>query len=455
MNDWTRQANRCCIGLVAVATLGLAGAPRSAAAESPPNVIIIYTDDQGTLDLGVYGSTDLVTPHQDALAESGVRFTQFYAAPVCTPSRVGLLTGKSTQRAGVPDTLPAVPGQTAGLDPSQFTLVDLFGDAGYATAHMGKWHLGFAKDKQPLAHGFDHTFGHIGGCIDNYSHFYYWRGPNRHDLNRNGEAVYYPGEYFPDLMLRETKEFIDLHRDQPFFVYFALNTPHYPYQGNPKWLAHYHEQGVPYPRNLYAAALSTQDDIIGRLIAHLEALGLRERTIVIFQSDNGHSTEERAHSGGGNAGPYRGAKASLFEGGIRVPAAISWPGRLPAGAVRGQVAANSDWLPTLAELCDLSLPDEEREGKSLVPLIDDDSAPSPHADGFCWEFRKQWVARKGAWKLHGNPMDTTDRANPPDLPERFLVNLDEDPGERNNLAQTYPEKVRELEALYLAWKQSF
>ena len=163
----------------------------------------------------------------------------------------------------------------------------------------------------PLAQGFDSSFGHMGGCIDNYSHYYYWSGPNRHDLNRDGREVQEPGRFFGDLMVEEGTRFLRQNKDRPFFLYFAINEPHYPYQGEPKWLKRYAH--LKHPRNLYAAFLSTMDERIGRLIAELDALGLRERTIVIVQSDHGHSTEERAFYGGGSAGPYRKAgQGSLF-----------------------------------------------------------------------------------------------------------------------------------------------
>jgi arylsulfatase A len=417
-----------------------------------PNVIVIYTDDQGTLDLNSYGSKDLVTPHMDALVASGIRFTQFYAAPVCTPSRVSLLTGMSPQRAGVEGNISAVSGQTAGLSTELFTMVDLFKNAGYRAGHIGKWHLGFAEDKQPLAHGFDYSFGHLVGCIDNYSHFYYWRGPNRHDLQRNGEEVFHDGEFFPELMLTEAKAFIDESAESPFFLFFALNTPHYPYQGYPRWLEYYNEKGVPYPRNLYAAFLSTQDEIIGRLIQHLDTNKLREDTIIIFQSDNGHSTEERAHFGGGNTGVYRGAKAGLFEGGIRVPAAISWPAVLPAGETRDQLSVNTDWLPTLAELCELEMPTAEIEGKSLVPVIADGAAADVHDGVYHWEFRDQWAVREGDWKLLFNPVDKSEKAPLGESDMFFLVDLANDPGELTNLAVRYPEKVAQLRDSYRLWK---
>ncbi len=410
-----------------------------------PNVIIIYTDDQGTVDLNCFGAEDLVTPHTDKLVESGVKFTQFYGHTVCSPSRAGLLTGKTPERAGVQGNV----GARGGLGDDQYTMADMFKDAGYKTALIGKWHLGESEDKQPGAKGFDYSFGHLGGCIDNYSHFFYWAGPNRHDLYRNGEEIFYCGEFFPDLMVKEASLFMEENKRNPFFLYFSLNTPHYPYQGTPEWINLYQEKGVAYPRDLYAAFISTQDEKIGELLQKLEDLGLRENTIVIFQSDNGHSTEQRAHYGGGSAGIYRGAKFSLFEGGIRVPAAISWPAGLNSGQVRDQMAVNADWMPTLADLCGINLDTRELDGRSLVPVIQDENAESQHINGYCWQFQNHWAARKGEWKLLGNPRIQHEEFLPAD--SLFLVNLKNDPGEMNNLAEENPGKVKELKNLYEKW----
>ena len=155
--------------------------------------------------------------------------------------------------------------------PPQATLAKMFKAAGYATAHIGKWHLGFTPETMPNGQGFDYSFGHMGGCIDNFSHFFYWEGPNRHDLYRNGQEVYYPGRFFPDLMVEEARRFLKENRQRPFFLYFAFNMPHYPYQAEPKWLEHY--KGLPYPRNLYAAFVSTLDDRVGALLKTVDELG--------------------------------------------------------------------------------------------------------------------------------------------------------------------------------------
>ena len=414
-----------------------------------PNVIVIMTDDQGTADLGAAGATDVQTPHLDAIARRGIRFSQFYAAaPVCSPSRAGLLTGRHPRRAGMPSNARSEAGE-AGMPTSEVTIAEMLKAAGYATGHVGKWHLGFSPETMPLAQGFDFSFGHMGGCIDNYSHFVYWGGPNRHDLFRDGREVQYPGRFFGDLMVEEAAGFLERNRDRPFFLYFAINAPHYPLQGDPKWLAHF--AALKHPRNLYAAFLSTMDERIGRLMQKLDSLGLRERTIVIVQSDHGHSTEERAFFGGGSAGIYRGAKFSLFEGGIRVPAILSWPGHVPEKQVRSQVAYGCDWLPTVAELCGVKLPAVTLDGKSLAAVLKDARMPSPH-NVLHWQIGDSWAVREGDWKLLFNVNDTSERSPGSVIPGAFLVNLRNDPSEKTNLAAAHPEIVTRLKRLRGEWE---
>jgi len=395
-----------------------------------PNVIIIFTDDQGTLDMNCYGAKDLETPHMDRLAKRGVRFTQFYsAAPVCSPSRVGLLTGRTPQHGGLSGNVR--PG-SEGMPTQQITIAEELKKAGYATAHIGKWHLGHHKETLPNGQGFDHSFGHHLGCIDNYSHFFYWNGPNRHDLWRNGKEVFYNGEFFPDLMVKEAGEFIEKNKEEPFFIYFAMNTPHYPYQGGPEWLDHYKD--LSYPRNLYAAFLSTMDERIGELVTKVDEAGLKEDTIIIFQSDHGASKEVRAHGGGGSAGPHRGAKFSLYEGGIRVPAMISWPGTLPANEVRNQMATGCDWYPTILEFCGVKPAGHRLDGKSLVPVIGSEEAESRH-EAFHWKSGPAVAVREGKWKLimSGKKVE--------------LYDLPNDLGEASNLAEQEREVVKRMKKL--------
>jgi len=412
-----------------------------------PNVLIIYTDDQGSIDANCYGSTDLATPHIDRLAATGVRFTQMLApSAICSASRAGLLTGRFPARAGVPGNVSSTEGQS-GMPTEELTMAELLRSSGYRTAHVGKWHLGYDEPTMPNAQGFDSSYGHMGGCIDNYSHFFYWQGPNRHDLWRDGREIHEDGAYFGDTMVREVKRVIDERGEDPFFLYWAINWPHYPLQGTDKWREHY--QDLESPRSLYAAFLSSMDERIGWVVDHLESAGIREDTIILFQSDHGHSVEERTHGGGGNPGPYRGAKGNLFEGGIRVPSIISWRGSLPEGAVRDQFATGCDWWPTLAELTGTAIPESHHlDGRSLVSVIRTPDAPSPHKR-FFWLLGKgagaQWAVREGSWKLLGNARDTrAPQSVTAEDRKGFLVNLDDDLGESRNVAAEHPEIVERL-----------
>jgi arylsulfatase A len=429
---------RCLLCFIGI----LAASPALWAAERP-NVLLILVDDLGSLDLNCYGSSDLATPSLNGLAERGVRFTQFYAsAPVCSASRVGFLTGRFPVRAGQPGNGP--------LAAEEVTIAELFRDAGYDTGHVGKWHLGKVETQRPQGQGFRTSYGHMEGCIDNYAHFFYWAGPNRHDLWRDGIEIWEDGKFFPDLMVRECKAFVDQPRDEPFLLYWAFNAPHYPYQGTDRWRKHY--DGVSSPRDKYAAFVSTMDESIGKVLQHLQEKKLDRNTIVVFQSDHGHSTETRAYGGGGNSGLYRGAKFSLFEGGIRVPAIVSWPDHIPAGETRGQLATGCDWLPTLARYCDVDVDQSRLDGKPLQTVIESDSAASPHKM-FQWQFgggkEPQWAVREGDWKLIGNALDTSEsqitRQGNGRLKEKlFLVNLAEDISEKTNVAKDNKTTVERL-----------
>ncbi|WMI64518.1 sulfatase-like hydrolase/transferase [Aestuariibaculum sp. YM273] len=430
--------------------LVLTGMHLFAQSSKNPNVIVIYTDDQGAIDLGSYGANDIYSPNIDQLAQEGTRFTQAYvAAPVCAPSRAALLTGRYPQNAELTGNTSAEPG-SSGLPAEQYTLAELFKDNGYKTGHIGKWHLGMNEASSPNGQGFDYSFGHLRGCIDNYSHFFYWEGPNTHDLYENGKEVFYDGQYFPDLASDKAINYVEEHKDEPFFMYYAINMPHYPYQPTQKWRDYY--KNMEKPRGDYAAFISTIDERIGILIDKLDDLGIRENTIIIYQSDNGYSTETRAFGGGGNAGPYRGAKSSLFEGGIRLPTIISWKNHLPENIVNDEFLMNIDWMPTLAKLCKLDKIETEIDGIDMSGMIKRPNTASKRTSAF-WKYGKQWVVRKGNWKLIGFPKDTSHKGEL-NLEEDalFLSDLSQDVSEMTNLASKYPEKVKELTQEFLAWK---
>jgi arylsulfatase A-like enzyme len=253
-------------------------------------------------------------------------------------------------------------------------------------------------------------------------------------------------------MVEQGQAFIEASRDTPFFLYWAINLPHYPLQGTDRWRRRYAHIKDP-KRRKYAAFVSSMDESIGSLLEILDRHQLRENTIIIFQSDHGHSHEDRTFGGGGSAGPYRGAKFSLFEGGIRVPAIISWPGKLPRGAVRDQLCTACDWLPTIADLCEVKLPDRKLDGTSIRPVIQSSEAMTPHRT-FHWQTgRDQWAVRSGDWKLIGNPRDTSNQAALTPQDRLFLSNLAQDHTEMKNQAADHPDIVKRLQTLHAEWKQ--
>ncbi len=442
----------------------LSARPAWPAETRKPNVLLIFTDDQGTLDAGCYGSDDLYTPAMDGLARTGVRFTQAYSHTVCCPARALLLTGRHPQRSGIinwtqSDAHDAEPG--LNMPKAEVTLAEVLKEAGYATALFGKWHLGADLAHGPLEQGFDHFYGHRGGFIDNYKH-YFLHQKGFHDLYEGKREVFARGSYFPDLVTQRAEQFIEAHRDRPFFMYLAFNIPHYPEQADAQFAARYRD--LPEPRRSYAQMISTVDDRIGRVVAKLAASGLREDTIIIFMSDNGHSTETYKikagdhasglplghdygpHGGGGNTGKWRGMKGNFFEGGLRVPAIISYPRALPQGIVREQAITGADWYPTVLALCGVAAPKVKLDGKSLLPIIESASAPTRHKV-MHWQWQAGWAVRRGNWKLINDPR------NPQKMNEAkvFLGRLDGDAPEAKNYAGERPELVAELTKLHEAW----
>ncbi len=416
-----------------------------------PNVIFILTDDQGNKDLGCYGSEDILTPNLDKLAENGTRFTQLYAtSSACSPSRASIMTGKNPHASHLGQNA-SPKNKHAGMPSDQITIAENFKEAGYSTAHIGKWHLGHSKDTRPLGQGFDYSFGHMVGCIDNYSHFFYWNGANRHDLWENDKEVFFDGKYFPALMVDKAKTFIDKNENQSFFMYFAMNTPHYPLQPAQKWRNHY--KNLEMPRRDYAAFTSTADEYIGNLINYLEDKDILDNTIIVYMSDHGHSSEERNFGEAGSAGIYRGCKFSLFEGGIRVPSIISWKNHLPVGKVNDEFLISVDWMPTLMDLCDIKKTSNKIEGRSMVPVITK-GKKSTH-DVFYWKLGNQWMVREGNWKLIGNPQDATNKYKlDKEKDALFLTNLEQDITEATNLANQYPKIVKKMLKMYKGWEYS-
>ena len=422
-----------------------------------PNVVILFTDDQGTLDANCYGSKDLYTPNIDKLAKNGVKFTQAYAHTVCCPSRAMLMTGRHPQRSGVhhwtQGNMNAKKGINMALE--EVTLAEALKDTGYRTALFGKWHLGAHKDYGPKKQGFDEFFGIRDGFIDNYNH-YFLHGTGFHDLYEGTTPVKAPGEYFPELMTQRALKFIDENKCRPFFLYVPFNIPHYPEQSLKKFEVQYADLKDE-ARKSYGAIVSTTDHYMGQILNKLEEHQLTNNTIVIFMSDNGHSEETgnrirvekhksglpKGHfygaSGGGYTGKWIGHKGTFLEGGIRVPAIISYPSKLPKGETRDQAITAMDWMPTVLELCKVDHKGPKMDGHSLMEIIESNEAKSEYKDMY-WAWGSQWAVRDGDWKLIGNQ----DRSI-------SLLNITESNPEQKNYIQDKPDLAKRLRGLRDAW----
>ncbi len=433
----------------------------ASAAQTPkrPNFIVLYTDDQGIGDLGCYGAKDLKTPHLDRLAARGIRLTSWYSnSPVCSPSRAALMTGLFPHRTGIRNFLAGRANRDIpGLRPTEVTLPGLLKHAGYQTAAVGKWHLGSAPESRPLNQGFDQFFGFYSGWIDNYSHRYYQMtagSPQEiyHDMWRDEAEAWEEPTYHTELFTREAKTFIEKQTAaHPFFLYLAYGAPHYPMIAPQKYLDRF-PATMDHDRRLHAGMLAAVDDSVGELMALLKRRGLDRDTVIFFQSDNGATSESRSDSrgrpyrGGSNA-PYRGYKGGLFEGGIRMPALLSWPGGLPAGRVVDQPGATMDILPTFLEWAGQKPP--ECDGRSVSAMMKS-GAPSPHQALF-WEYQKQYAVRQGDWKLMERP--TTGLGEPSPAPV-WLSNLKSDPAETTNWAEREPARVANLQKLLATWRET-
>ncbi len=424
-----------------------------------PNFVIFLTDDQGYGDLGCMGAHDLRTPHLDQLALGGARFTHWYSnSPVCSPSRAALLTGRYPGHAGVRSILAGHRTAT-GLPATVPTLARALQELGYRTALVGKWHLGVVEGSRPGDHGFDEWFGFLAGCVDYYSHIFYWgQGPGRaptHDLWENGREVYHNGRYLTALIGEWAVDFLrrTVPTGRPFFLYVPFNAPHYPMHAPRRYLDRF--GGLPSERRIMAAMLSAVDDAVGTIVRELERLGVREHTCIFFTSDNGPSREIRNWLDGrtdpyrgGTTNRLRGEKFSLFEGGIRVPALINWPERIPSGQEIHEVAASFDIFPTFLRIAGGDSEAYEFDGEDILPVVTTGS-PSPHRELY-WEMNGQTALRRGRWKLvlHGQEVES---ATP--VAEVTLSDLDVDIGEQHNLVAAYPVLAAELRTAAEEWRE--
>lgn len=424
-----------------------------------PNFVVFMTDDQGYGDLSCMGNTDFRTPNIDAVAEQGARFTNWYSgSPVCSPSRASLLTGRYPGNAGVRAIL-AGHRKATGLTPQAPTIAAAVKELGYQTAIVGKWHLGLQEQSRPNQNGFDYFYGFMAGCIDYYSHIFYWsmadgKTDPTHDLWENDHEFYDNGKYFTEMVTDKAVEKIrQMNREEePFFLYVAYNAPHYPMHAPRKYLDRFPE--LPADRRIMAAMLSAVDDGVGQIVDELKRQGILEDTVIFFQSDNGPSRESRNWMDGrgdpyygGKPGGLKGHKFSLFEGGIRVPGIFCWPGHIPGGQVIDEPCAAMDVFPTLLTMAGGDPSQYQLDGMDISDVLLH-GAPSPHEELY-WEMEQQTAIRQGKYKLVLNGQLV--ESEPAQAPV-FLSDLSVDPGETVNLAEQMPELTQELTRKATAWR---
>jgi arylsulfatase A-like enzyme len=410
-----------------------------------PNVVLILTDDVGYGDIGSYGARDIRTPAIDRLAQEGVRLTDFYAAPQCTPTRAALISGRYQQRIPLERALGSTGASLdMGLPATGRSLPRLLKDAGYATGLVGKWHLGYRPEFSPNAHGFDYFYGFLAGYVDFYHHTR--GGDGREDLWENGVAVRDTG-YMTDLITERAVRFVERSAGRPFFLEVAYNATHWPFQppgrrSRAERNSAFQSPGddPPATRADYIAMLEHADRGVATLMATLERLGVADRTLVIFTNDNGGEWLS-------NNAPLFHRKDTLWEGGIRVPAIFRWPGRLPAGTTSDLPGITMDLTATILGATGTPIP-RNFEGRNLVPLLSDRSGTSVRAARerpLFWRIdvpvRQQRAVRRGQWKLLVDGDDL------------LLFDLTKDIGERQDVAFAHPQVVADLRGLLANWER--
>lgn len=416
----------------------------SFADERPPNIILIMADDLGYGDVSPYGGW-IQTPNLDSLAKEGLRFTDFHSSGnVCSPTRAGLLTGRYQQRAGLPEVLFSDPRRDEyyhGMQDVEWTFAETFRAAGYATAIYGKWHLGYLPQFNPVRHGFDHFRGFVSGNIDYVSHV---DQTGRHDWWQDNERKDEPG-YITELVTGHAVTFIEANHERPFLLYMPHHAPHYPFQG-PDDPAERTVGGKFNPigsvadtKRAYREMVQSMDDSVGQIVAALEKHGIRDDTVIWFFSDNG------AARWGSNA-PLKGLKGTDWEGGHRVPAIVSWPGRIKPG-LTNELTSTIDVMPTILALAGRNeSPARRFDGVDLSGVMLRGQSVGRRelfwkAGGFFWNGS---AMRDGPWKLLIDRYQ--EEPGPP-----MLFNLADDIGETNNLANSYPERVASMKTRLEAW----
>ena len=415
---------------------------------SPPNIILVLTDDQGYGDIGVHGNDMIKTPNMDRLANESVELTQFYCSPVCAPTRASLLTGRYNYRTGVVHTSRGA----AKMHTDEVTIAEMLSDAGYKTGIFGKWHLGDNYPMRPSEQGFQESLIHLSGGIGQTPDI-----PNSYfdpKLWHNNEPEEYKG-YCTDIFTDAAIEFIEENKDHPFFAYIPYNAPHIPLIIGEGYYKPYMAMGLSETVARIYGMMTNIDDNLGRLFSVLKRLNLDENTIFIFMSDNGPARPQRYNSG------LRGIKAQTYDGGTRVPFYIKWPDKFKAGKKVDRIAAHIDFTPTVLEALGIAKPETVKfDGVSLMPLLTKDNVHWQNR-ALYFQFNRGMIpriyqncsARSQRYKLvsaHGYSRERD--SSLPDLkPDFELYDMSVDPNETNNISEEHPDIVARMREGYEAW----
>ncbi|TLX75783.1 hypothetical protein E9993_09525 [Labilibacter sediminis] len=420
---------------------------------SKPNIVLIYVDDMGFGDVGYNGANDVLTPNIDALANRGVIFNQGYvSASVCAPSRAGLLTGIYQQKFGLGENCSAsgwpnsAISQGSGIPDRQIILPEILKDHGYHTGMVGKWHLGIAETKRPNAKGFDYFYGFLNGSHSYYKSDLVFGSKKGHwPVFENNKMVPFEG-YLTDVFTEKATEFIQQSHDEPFFLYVAYNAVHHPWEVPDEYLERLSHIKLE-NRRKFAGMVLALDDGVGRIVETLKDKGISDNTVIIFISDNGSPSGQAKGGAEGDfmssTGGLRGWKGDTYEGGIRVPFVINWPGVLLSGQKYPHPVSNLDILPTITSYLNIQLK-YQVDGVNLLPYVQSNIDDVPH-DVLYWRRDDDYAIRKGNWKLCWNDRGATTKGS------AELYNLEEDPFEEVNLVTEFPELARELQVCFDMW----